>query len=87
MLTTVGQISKNYETVAKTVEHLRQDILDKLESKVRREERRDSQQSFTKDIANSTISKDEFASFQLLVARDTSHIRVGRMLLTGGRLD
>lgn len=75
LLTTVGQISQNYETVANTVEHLRQDILDKLESKVRREERRDSQQTYTKDIANSTITKDEFASFQLLVARDTSHIR------------
>lgn len=75
LLTTVSQISQNYETVANTVEHLRQDILDKLESKVRREERRDSQQTFTKDIANSTITKDEFAAFQLLVGRDTSHIR------------
>jgi len=75
LLTTVGQISQNYETIANTVEHLRQDILDKLESKVRREERRDSQHTFTKDIANSTITKDEFAAFQLLVARDTSHIR------------
>ena len=87
LLTTVGQISQNYETVANTVEHLRQDILDKLESKVRREERRDSQQTYTKDIANSTITKDEFASFQLLVARDTSHIRVSPVDITErGRL-
>ena len=83
LLTTVSQISQNYETVANTVEHLRQDILDKLESKVRREERRDSQKTFTKDIANSTITKDEFAAFQLLVARDTSHIRVRPILLKG----
>ena len=80
LLTTVGQISQNYETVANTVEHLKQDILDKLESKVKREQRRVSQ-TFSEDIANSTITKDEFASFQLLVARDTCHIRVSRISL------
>ena len=80
LLTTVGQISQNYETVANTVEHLKQDILDKLESKVKREQRRVSQ-TFSEDIAKSTITKDEFASFQLLVARDTCHIRVSRILL------
>jgi len=116
MLKTVEKISQKYETVANTLEtaiinmdrkleHLKRDILDKLESKVKREQRGKfvTQATFdvisqkiktleglpknlskavsrtyhdiTEDISQSTITKDEFASFQLLVARDTCHIR------------
>ena len=90
LLSTVSQISQNFETVANTleaaisnidrkVEHLKQDILDKLENKVKREQR----EKFTEaeDVTKSTITKDEFASFQLVVARDTSHIRVSQFLM------
>ena len=35
----------------------------------------------TEDITQSTITKDEFASFQLLVARDTCHIRVSKKII------
>jgi len=85
LLSTVSQISQNFETVANTlevaignidrkVEHLKQDILDKLENKVKREQR-EKFTTETEDVSKSTITKDEFASFQLVVARDTSHIR------------
>ena len=83
LLTTVSQMSQKFEKVENTleaaisnidskVEHLKQDILDKLESKVKRDQRKKA------DFTKSTITKDEFASFQLLVARDTSHIRVSQ---------
>ena len=91
LLSTVSQISQSFETVANTlevaignidrkVEHLKQDILDKLDNKVKREQR----EKFTterEDVTKSTITKDEFASFQLVVARDTSHIRVSQSLM------
>ena len=99
LLTTVRQISQNFEAVSNTVEtalsnmdskveHLKQDILDKLENKVKREQRAKFEtdakkitQTLAEDIAKSTITKDEFASFQLLVARDTCHVRVSQILL------
>ena len=89
LLTTVSQMSQKFEKVANTVEtavsnidskveHLKQDILDKLENKVKRDQRKKAE---AEDFTKSTITKDEFASFQLLVARDTSHIRVSQSLM------
>ena len=90
LLSAVSQISQNFETVANSVEaaisnidrkveYLKQDILDKLENREKREQR----EKFTEaeDVTKSTITKDEFASFQLVVARDTSHIRVSQFLM------
>ena len=91
LLSAVSQISQNFETVANSVEatisnidskveHLKQDILDKLENREKREQR-EKFRTQTKDVTKSTITKDEFASFQLLVARDTSHLRVSQFLV------
>ena len=88
LLSEVSQISQNFETVANSVEaaisnidrkveHLKQDILDKLENREKREQR-EKFRTQTEDVTKSTITKDEFASFQLVVARDTSHLRVSQ---------
>ena len=52
--------------------------LDKLESLPRNLSEAVSKtfSNMSEDLSRSTITKNEFASFQLVVARDTSHIRV-----------
>ena len=62
-----------FEAMAREVESLKQ-FPDKLNAKVEQ-----TYSKLSEGKREKTITRDEFAQFQLIVARDTSHLRVGNI--------